>query len=333
MKISRLLLLSILFVALFMTACEEDDKKVNEAKVLVEYLESVGSPNMGDYASSLDMPSIIPAPDVYSLNATGDIYVIDIRTSTAYDAGHIPNAVNVSLANLLAHVEGINMGDYQKVAIVCVTGQTAGYATMLLRLMGYNKVYSMKWGMCSWHSDFSTNWETTIANGNSRAAEFVTTPAAKGAAGSLPELHTGKKTGQEILEARVNELFTLGYNDAKIDNGTVFSSLSSYYIVNYWSETHYNIGHIPGAIQYSPRASMKLAADLTTLPTDKPIVVYCYTGQTSSFMAAYLRLLGYNAKSLLYGTNAMIYDIMTTNEMTTFKESYIMDYTYDVTTK
>jgi hypothetical protein len=44
-------------------------------------------------------------------------------------------------------------------------------------------------------------------------------------------------------------------------------------------------------------------------------VVYCYTGQTSAFTAAYLRILGYNAKSLLFGTNGMIY-----NEMLDFNE-------------
>jgi rhodanese-related sulfurtransferase len=49
---------------------------------------------------------------------------------------------------------------------------------------------------------------------------------------------------------------------------------------------------------------------MKTLPTNQTIVVYCYTGQTSSFVAAYLRLLGYDAKSLSFGANAMIYDTM-----------------------
>jgi rhodanese-related sulfurtransferase len=40
-------------------------------------------------------------------------------------------------------------------------------------------------------------------------------------------------------------------------------------------------------------------------------VVYCYTGQNSANLAAYLRLVGYDAKSLKFGTNGMIYDQMT----------------------
>jgi rhodanese-related sulfurtransferase len=74
---------------------------------------------------------------------------------------------------------------------------------------------------------------------------------------------------------------------------------------------------------------MNLAADLKTLPTDKPVVVYCYTGQTSAFMAAYLRLLGYDAKSLKFGTNGMIYDKMIDHgEMTVWNDEQIMGYDY-----
>ncbi|PKP52846.1 MAG: hypothetical protein CVT92_07150 [Bacteroidetes bacterium HGW-Bacteroidetes-1] len=73
---------------------------------------------------------------------------------------------------------------------------------------------------------------------------------------------------------------------------------------------------------------MKLAMDLKTLPTDKPLALYCYTGQTSSYLAAYLRLLGYDAKSVLYGTNGMIYDIMVQNAMTIFSEGDIKGYEY-----
>jgi hypothetical protein len=45
-------------------------------------------------------------------------------------------------------------------------------------------------------------------------------------------------------------------------------------------------------------------------------------------MAAYLRLLGYDAKSLLYGSNGMIYDKMVTAKMTTFNDAQIMGYEY-----
>ncbi|MBK7031533.1 MAG: rhodanese-like domain-containing protein [Bacteroidales bacterium] len=194
--------------------------------------------------------------------------------------------------------------------------------------MGYDKVFSMKWGMCAWNAAFAGKWNTAIGNGNAYATQFVTTETAKASKGELPVLSTGKTTGQEILEARVAELLTAGFTPASISNQSVFNDLSANYIVNYWSAAHYAIGHIPGAIQYTPKETIKLAADLKTLPTNKPIVVYCYTGQTSAFLAAYLRLIGYDAKSLLYGANGMIYDIMVANNMTVFKADQIMGYDF-----
>ena len=97
---------------------------------------------------------------------------------------------------------------------------------------------------------------------------------------------------------------------AKTSAATVFGNLDGYYIVNYWSATDYSWNHIPGAIQYTPKAAMKFDADLKTLPTDETVVVYCYTGQTSAHMAAYLKVLGYEAKSLVYGVNGMSYTNM-----------------------
>jgi len=327
----KFLLLSFLFAALFITSCKEDeDPVVIESEVLAEYLESTNSPIGKDYVNT-DMPSIMKAEEVKTLNTTGQVYIIDIRSEADFDEGHIANAHNVTLANIVSHIASVDLTPYTKVAIVCYTGQTAGFATSLLRLLGYDKAFSMKWGMCSWNEFFATKWNNAIANGNAYASEFTATAADKGGMNDMPVLSTGKTTGQEILEVRVNDLLTEGFSPAATTSAaTVFGALSNYYIVNYWSDAHYSDpGHIPGAMQYTPKETMKLSVDLKTLPTDKPVAVYCYTGQTSAFLTAYLRLLGYDAKSVVYGTNSMIYDQMVAKEMTVFNAAQIMGYDYE----
>ena len=59
------------------------------------------------------------------------------------------------------------------------------------------------------------------------------------------------------------------------------------------------------AIYTGASSDLHLDNYLKSLPTDKKIVVYCYTGQTSAQTSAYLGVLGYDAYSLLYGVNAM----------------------------
>jgi rhodanese-related sulfurtransferase len=322
-------MLSILFAAFLITSCDKDEEEaVNESQVLAEYLESPDSPYGKDYVNT-DMPTIMPASEVKTLNETGQVYIIDIRAEADFNTGHIANAHNVTLAGLVDHIAGIDLAPYTKVAIVCYTGQTSGFATSILRLLGYEKAFSMKWGMCAWNEVFAGKWNTAISNGNAYASEFTATPTDKGAMGEMPVLNTSFETGQEILEARADAILTEGFTPATVTNQTVFGALSSYYIVNYWPADQYaDPGHIPGAMQYTPKESMKLAVDLKTLPAGNTIAVYCYTGQTSAFLTAYLRLLGYDAKSILYGANAMIYDKMVEKQMTTWSTAQIMGYDY-----
>jgi rhodanese-related sulfurtransferase len=162
--------------------------------------------------------------------------------------------------------------------------------------------------------------------GNTYTSEFNSEFVEKGAENDLPSLSTGLKTGQEILENRLAAVFAEGFGAAKVSTAEVVGAPESYYIVNYWSAADYtNIGHLNGATQYTPKTSMSITADLKTLPTDKKIAVYCWTGQTSANLAAYLRLIGYDAKSILFGVNGMIYNSLEANK---WSEGAIMGYPY-----
>lgn len=287
-------------------ACSDDDDKaaINEAEVLLKYLEA-----NGNYINT-SAPSIAPASEVRTNQGSASYYIIDIRSSTDFANGHIEGAHNVTLANLRSHYVANNGPSFTKVYVVCYSGQSAAYGTSLLRLLGYSNVYSMKWGMSSWDSTFAQNYWLTKRS-NVRATQFDTITYPKPAAGELPVLNTGLSDGASILSDRVDTLLSYGFTPANITEATVFANLSNYYVVNYWlTSQYYDPGHIPGAVNYVPKADLKDSTYIRTLPTDQPVVVYCYTGQTSAFVSAYLRLLGYDARSLSFGANAMIYDLI-----------------------
>jgi len=256
--------------------------------------------------------------DLNALVNDPTVTIIDIRSTTDYAAGHIQGAVNVAVVDLINYYKTNNLSAKSKVVLSCYTGQTAAFATALLRFAGYNNTYDLKWGMCSW-SDTS-KWYNAVQEGKNNAITLQTTSNSKNAVGDLPTFtSTGETEGAKILEKRLQVLATEGFGAASVSKSVVFpGNLSNYYIVNYWAEAEYtNPGHVEGAIQYTPGTAFKLAADLKTLPKDKTILVYCYTGQTSAQVAAYLRLLGYDAKSLLYGMNTLNYNVMTKNQYKT----------------
>lgn len=316
-----LLVLFILPVFVF-TACKDEGTtepplaSVNESEVLVKYLEA-----NGDFINTL-APAMITVDDVrtYQLTKPDKIHIIDIRSAADFAKGRLEGSVNKTLPELVNYFKTITPSNYEKIAFVCYSGQTAGYAVSLLRLLGYDNVFDMKFGMSAWNDSIANSWKPNIAN---NYTSFVTEATAKATAGTLPTLTTGKTTGKEILEARVTQLLaaTDPFGDIKVSWQTVTGNLSNYYIVNYWPANHYALGHLPGAIQYTPKEDLKLNVNLKTLPTNKPVVVYCYTGQTSSQVVTYLKLLGYDAKTLLFGVSTMNYDMMLANNLTTFKSS------------
>ena len=62
----------------------------------------------------------------------------------------------------------------------------------------------------------------------------------------------------------------------------------------------YAKGHIPGAINIPWREIAK-EENLKKLPTDRKIVVYCYTGHTGAVVTTALNMLGYDAVNLKFG--------------------------------
>lgn len=325
-------ILSIFLALLFIVSCSEDkttEPAIEEAKLAIEYLEA-----NGDYVNTT-LPALVTASELKTLVETGKAYVIDLRAAADFQKGHIKGAKNIALADLITHLNTVDFSKYDKIALVCYTGQTAGFATALMRFYyadepaKRDKFFDLKFGMCSWHRDFASKWQTVLSN--KYASQFVTTPAPpKPAKGTLPTLTTGKKTGKEIVQSRVEALLKEGFTPAGITADAMFADLSKYFIVNYWIESQYlNPGHVPGAYQYTPKQSLKYSADLLTLPTNKEVIIYCHTGTQSSMLAAFLRVLGYNAKSLLFGANSMIYDKMVETKLSIWKDSEIMDYDYE----
>ncbi len=310
-------MLSIFAISVLLVSC---GKTVDESEVLVEYLESADSP-----INAEAIAKYIVAADVKTANATGSVYIIDIRSLDDFNTiGHIDGAHQVDAGSVIAHLDATDVSGYDKVVITCYTGQSAAFVTSLVRMAGYN-AFSLKWGMSSWNAACASSLNTNSTK-NTYASQLEATDNPKAEAGALPLLETGFETGAEILDASVTAVLADGFSAAAITSAVVFGALDNYYIVNYWKNDHYVLGHVPGAIQYTPDADLLSDAFLNTLPTDKTIVVYCYTGQTSAFMTAYLKVLGYDAKSLTFGMSGMAHDWTIEQGLTHWDQSYISGY-------
>ena len=263
----------------------------------------------GDYVNSKEYPSLIKAALVYD-GLSGKNLVIDLRTSSAFNGGHIKGAVNKKFEEIPVYFEsGIKPFEYEKIIFVCDDGQISSYTTALLRLKGYGNVFAMRWGMSSWNRKYAeTAWLSGLSDKYETRLDTATHEKAAGR--SMPELKTGAGTGSGVADARFSALFAEGTGKVLISADEVFSNPEAFYIINLERKDKYQDGHIPGAMRYKPDETLGFTNEMATIPADKTVVLYCGTGHNSAFATAYLRLFGYDARTLKFGNHSFMYDRM-----------------------
>ena len=298
----------------------------DESQKLLKYLEQ-----SGDYVNGRNFPSLIKASAVYK-ELDGKIRIIDLRDAVAFKRCHIKCAVNVEFSKIPDYfINVIKPFEFDKIVMVCNSGQYSSYATSLLRLMGYGNVYAMRWGMSGWNKDFAKDaWLGAVSDKYEGKLEL--TENSRIAVSDFPHMNTGKSTGEEIMTARFNSLFASGYSDAFITADQAFGQPQSYYTINFERKDKYDAGHIPGAVRYKTNGTLGIVSEMQSIPVDRAVAVYCGTGHNSGFVTAYLRLFGYNAKTILYGNNAFMHSKMLQDKKLLswlpFTESEIENYPY-----
>jgi rhodanese-related sulfurtransferase len=105
---------------------------------------------------------------------------------------------------------------------------------------------------------------------------------------------------QRTAEAALDGWSPVISADALFENLNDGDTSNDPFIVSVRAPEAYEMGHIPGAINI-PWKTIAKPESLALLPTDQPIVVYCYTGHTGQVSATSLKLLGYDVQNLKYG--------------------------------
>jgi rhodanese-related sulfurtransferase len=322
-------IIALFLISIFFVSCSERQPQaeqligVNEAEILLHYLEE-----NGNIVNQQAIPYFINAEEVYTNMNGSNYHVVDVRSPREFNRGHIENAVNVQSENILNYFENkIEPNSFRKIVIVCNNSHLSGYVTAILRMLGYENIFNMRFGLSAWHNDIARRaWYANISD--DLLGRLETTPHPQNEPGQLPVLNTGKTDGYEILRERAQKALEINWEDISIDYLDVLEGVEDYYVINYWPPALYEQGHLPGAIQYNPKKAFRSDEDILTLPTDRPLVVYCFTGQNAAYANAFLALLGYDFRSLDYGANSFIHQTMITTQPPgrAFSEIHVKNY-------
>ncbi len=291
----KLLALLLTLSFLFMVGCSKEEDKVDEFDTLVTYLEGQ-SADYGQWVNTLNGWIVN-----YSGLNLDNYFILDLRSSADFNAYHLDNAHNSTLANIYTAVEGAT----KPVLCVCYTGQTASYAHTLLRMNGV-EAYVLKFGMSIVDASLD-KWTGNCSNQYASNANWVKTASEALPSYGYPTLDTGKDNAEDILSARLTAA-TGDWGTRLIGAADVVGNPDNYNIMTYWSASEYDkYGHIKGAFQLTPKTLTK-DANLSVFDPNGNNILYCYSGQTAAATVAYLDVLGYDVKSIKFGTCSMIWD-------------------------
>jgi len=243
-------------------------------------------------------------------DATNDPFVLDIRSSTSYFAGHIPGAVNIPFTQIFDDPE--LLPDDQQIVVVCYTGHTASQITALLNMAGFDAI-ALKWGFNSWNGTVADHTFTTgqtneypVIEG-SEPGVFPT-----GRCGGDDEDDEPDETPPETGEGLLGNITLASYEYLKAGKPAVMTAAALHdnlddgdtsddpFVLDIRSSDDYTAGHVPTAVNVGFKDVFD-PENLPLLPTDQQIVIICYSGHTASQIMALLNIAEYDAVALKWG--------------------------------
>jgi len=363
----------IIIIALTLISCLENDNFITDSAIKFGASELFlrEFENDGDFINSYKNPALVEASEVY--NNIDNYLLLDIRSESEFAMGRIKNSVNIKADSLINYFQKINPYEFSKIIIISATGQHAAFCTSILRLLNYNNVFSMNFGMAVWNSNFSNEWLNAL---KTDLLWFIHDYYPKPEFSNLPYLPVDNvdETDNQILN-RAKTILNIDFDELCLDNFENELTInfitidSNYYeivpdargnpmkdladeevsLICYSNNSLYYINiegtpFISDVYHSHPRetvlylntetgeSDIRSSTFLQTLSSSKKIFIYSYSGQRSAYLTAYLRILGYEAKSIVFGACNMVYSSMLNNpnvEQYAFKPELINSFEYE----
>ena len=235
MKKLNLFVLALLCVpVLLLSSCDRGDDINPENPILQPAFDVMTTYMKGN---ELDLNNILSGPGgevkfVAGAPAEADLdaflnkySILDIRTLEAFNSGHIQGAKNVAFADILTEADAAS----KQILVVCYTGQTACYATSLLRLAGHSNAQALKWGMSGWNPETAGSWNSNTGDEAKGHGNWAANNAPANQTFDDPLIDIYSTDGADILRQRIEAVIEGGFKTAK---GTDILKITSLIIIS-----------------------------------------------------------------------------------------------------
>lgn len=93
----------------------------------------------------------ISAEEAYKLiNENKNIVVLDVRTKSEFDSGHIPKAKNIPVQQLSTRINELEKYKNNPIIVHCASGGRSPSAVKTLIKNNFSQIYHLNRGLMSW---------------------------------------------------------------------------------------------------------------------------------------------------------------------------------------
>lgn len=211
--------------------------------------------------------------------------VVDMRAPEDYAKGHVKGAVNLTIVQLADNLDKLPAD--KTIMVYCYSGQNSGLAMVPLKAYGYKAISVSKGFPEIEKAGFAV--DTAAVSFAPAAAKSVADPKEAAALAGVKEnfVATAKQMAAKTLVLKGEDVKKL-----------VDSAADKYVFVDLRAAADYDKAHVKGAVSV-PLADLQSKAK--TLPKDKTLVLYCYSGQTAAMATAPLKAEGFKFVSINTG--------------------------------
>ncbi|MBD0830583.1 rhodanese-like domain-containing protein [Aestuariibaculum sediminum] len=78
------------------------------------------------------------------------IQLLDVRTPEEYAEGHLEGALNINYFSETFKDEAFKLDKNKKVLVYCKSGKRSSKSAIILKALGFSKIYSIEGGITAW---------------------------------------------------------------------------------------------------------------------------------------------------------------------------------------
>ena len=94
--------------------------------------------------------SVYTANDMITNGTYPNITILDVRSTSYYNEGHLENAISIPVSELSSKINQIIQYNDTEIIVYCTSGTMSQQASILLDSHGFTKVFNLSGGFTAW---------------------------------------------------------------------------------------------------------------------------------------------------------------------------------------